>query len=228
MARITSAGQDGASRSEISGIRTTSAQFGHLVHYAASPLDTGHQQAKFFFVGFGGQALAHDLAVEHHRDPVGERQDLVQLDGDQQDRLALIAQGDDLLVDEFDRADIDAARRLADQQQVGVALDLAGQHDFLLVAARKILGRQASGWAGARRSAPSCARDRPSDGGVVHQAAVLLVLRVVVIAEGHVFPGLEIHDQTFALAVLGHMGDAAGAPASGRRNARRSGRSAGR
>jgi hypothetical protein len=30
-----------------------------------------------------------------------------------------------------------------------------------------------------------------------------------VIAEGHVFPGHEIHDQAKMLAVLGHMGDAA-------------------
>ena len=45
---------------------------------------------------------------------------------------------DELAVDELDRADIDAARRLADEQQLGVALDLAGEHDLLLVAAGEI------------------------------------------------------------------------------------------
>ena len=47
------------------------------------------------------------------------------------------------------------------------------------------------------------------DRGIVHQHRVLLVFRVVVIAEGHVLPGLEVEDQPFALAVFRHMRDAA-------------------
>ncbi len=46
------------------------------------------------------------------------------------------------LVDELDGADIDAARRLADDQHVRVPLHLAGQHDLLLVAAGEIGGLQ--------------------------------------------------------------------------------------
>jgi hypothetical protein len=41
-------------------------------------------------------ALAHDAAIEHHRDPVGQRQDFLQLDRDQHDRLAGIAHREEL------------------------------------------------------------------------------------------------------------------------------------
>ena len=87
-----------------------------------------------------GIGLADDLAVEHHEDAVGQRADFVELDRDQQDGLAGIAHLDDLVVDELDGADIDAARRLADDQHVGIALHLAGQNDLLLVAAGEIGG----------------------------------------------------------------------------------------
>ena len=90
-------------------------------------------------------ALAGDAAVEHHDDPVGERLDLVELDRDEQDRLAAVAQRDDLLVDELDGADVDAAGRLADQQHLGVALHLAGDDDLLLVAAGEVGGLQVAG-----------------------------------------------------------------------------------
>ena len=65
----------------------------------------------------------------------------VQFHTDQQDRFALIAQGNQLLVNKLNRADIDTARGLPDQQQIGVALHLSGQNDLLLVAARKAFGR---------------------------------------------------------------------------------------
>jgi hypothetical protein len=41
-------------------------------------------------------------------------------------------------VDEFDRADIDAARRLADQKRAGILFDLTRQNDLLLIAAGEI------------------------------------------------------------------------------------------
>ncbi len=68
-------------------------------------------------------------------DSVRERQDLVQLDRDQQDGAALRLQLHQLGVDELDGADVDAARRLADQQDARAGVDLARQHDLLLVAA---------------------------------------------------------------------------------------------
>ena len=53
-----------------------------------------------------------------------------------------VAHLDDLVVDELDGADVDAARRLADDQHVRVPLHLAGEHDLLLVAAGEIGGLQ--------------------------------------------------------------------------------------
>ena len=63
-------------------------------------------------------ALADDAACEHHQDAVGQRADFIELDRDQQYRLAHVAQFDETAVNEFDGADIDAAGRLADDQQI--------------------------------------------------------------------------------------------------------------
>ena len=74
-------------------------------------------------------------AGEHHQNAVRERADFVELHRDQQNGLALVTQCDEAPVDEFNGADINAAGGLADDQQIRIALDLAGQNDFLLVAA---------------------------------------------------------------------------------------------
>ena len=108
--------------------------------HAARSLDARHQQAEVLRVGLLGPSLAGDAAAAQHDDAVGEREDLVEFDRDQQHRLAGVALGDDALVDEFDRADVDAARRLADQQDLRIALDLARQHELLLIAAGEIGG----------------------------------------------------------------------------------------
>ena len=166
-----------------------------------------HQQTQLLFIRFLRQAFAHDLSVEHHGDAVRQCQDLFQFDGHKQDRLATVAQRHDLLVDEFDCTNVHAARGLPDQQQVGIALDFAGQHDLLLVAARKVLGRKTR-VRGPDVKAFHLACGILADRGVVHKPASAIG-RVVVIAEGGVLPSLIIHDQTFTLAVLRHMGDPA-------------------
>ena len=56
-----------------------------------------------------------------HHDPVGERDDLVELGRDDQHGHAAVAGGDDPLVDELDRADVDAAGRLGGDEQAQVA-----------------------------------------------------------------------------------------------------------
>src|SRR3546814_19639458 len=68
--------------------------------------------------------------------------DLFELDRNQQDRAAGAAHGNEITVDELDGADVDAARRLADQQQARRPRQLARQHDLLLVAAGKVRRRQ--------------------------------------------------------------------------------------
>jgi hypothetical protein len=44
-------------------------------------------------------------------------------------------------VDELDRADVEPARRLRGDQHLRVAVDLAGEDDLLLVAAREAAAR---------------------------------------------------------------------------------------
>ena len=109
-------------------------------------------------------------------------------------------------MDEFDRTDVDATGRLADQQQVGVAFDLARENDLLLVAARKVLGRQ-FGVGRAHVETFHLFNGVGLDRGVIHQQAAAIG-RVFVIAKRGVFPRLIVHDQTFALAVFGDVGDA--------------------
>ena len=81
-------------------------------------------------------------AGEHHQDAVGKRHQLVELDGDQEDRrpsarwrmispwIASV------------RADVDAAGRLIDEQEACIAGELARQHHLLDVAAGEPLHRR--------------------------------------------------------------------------------------
>src|SRR5271165_4186693 len=103
-------------------------------------VEARHQEAEVLSVDLLGLSLARDAPAAKHDDAVGQGEYLVELDGHQQQRLARVALGDDALVDEFDRADVDAARRLADQKDLRVALDLAREHELLLIAAGEIGG----------------------------------------------------------------------------------------
>ena len=64
-----------------------------------------------------------------------ERQHLLELERDEQDRPALVSLLDEASVDELDRADVEPARRLGGDQHLRVALDLAREDHLLLVAA---------------------------------------------------------------------------------------------
>ena len=80
-------------------------------------------------------------SLVHDEDAVGEREHLVELERDEQDRAALVALGDEPPVHVLDRADVEAARRLRRDQHVRVARDLARDDDLLLVAARERAAR---------------------------------------------------------------------------------------
>src|SRR5207237_7766036 len=77
-------------------------------------------------------------ALEHDRDPVGERPDLVQLARDQQYPAAPGALLEEPLPDVLGRADVQAAGRLADHDERGLLGELAPEDDLLLVAARQV------------------------------------------------------------------------------------------
>src|SRR5436305_244471 len=75
-------------------------------------------------------------AIEHG-DAIGQREDLVELGRQQQDRGARGPNLQDLRVDPLDRTDVDAARGLRTDQHGQRALELASDDDLLLVTAGK-------------------------------------------------------------------------------------------
>src|SRR5579884_4354004 len=100
----------------------------------------GHEQAELLFAGLWRDDI-DDAALVHDGDAVGEGTDFVQFGGDEQDGLARVALLNQAAVDEFDGADIDAARGLGRDQHGRVAGELAGNDDLLLVAAGERAGR---------------------------------------------------------------------------------------
>src|SRR5215216_2871206 len=102
----------------------------------------GHQEADLFLRGLLRVHLADDAAVVDDEQAVGERGDLFQLGRDEEDGAALVAQLDQLAVDELDGADVDAARRLRDEQELRPQPELAPDDELLLVAARESARRE--------------------------------------------------------------------------------------
>ena len=88
-------------------------------------------------VGAQRGRLAGDAAVVEHDDPVGDGQQLVEVRADQQHAGARVAAAAQLGVHELGGADVDAARRLRGQHEARLALELAGDHELLRVAARQ-------------------------------------------------------------------------------------------
>ncbi len=168
--------------------------------------DIRHHQAERALVGFRAADLADDATAEHHHDAVRERHHLVEFDRDQQDRAAGITDRDELAMDELDRADIDAARRLSDQQHARRGRDLARQHELLLVAAGEVGAAQ-------RRTARADVELLHQPGAMVGDRAMMLQQRaterrIVVIAEHRGLVRGECADQTAAQPILRHMRDA--------------------
>ena len=86
----------------------------------------------------GAGQLAGDAAFVHHERAVGQADDFFHLAGREQDGDALAGQLVHEFIDFFLRADIDAARRLVEQQQLRREAEPLAEHDLLLVAAGKI------------------------------------------------------------------------------------------
>ena len=168
--------------------------------------DARHHETDGPLGGLRLRHLADDAPVVHDQDAVRERQDLVELDRDQEDRLAGVAEGHQPAVDELDGADVHAARRLADQQQIRVPVELPREHDLLLVAARE--GRRGKRPVRGphvvlRSLATEARRDRAPP-----QPEVAVVGRLVVVAEDGALAGAEGDDEAHPLAVLGDVGQA--------------------
>src|SRR5207253_657536 len=70
-----------------------------------------HRDSELLLGGVGPE-LSSDPTLVDDEDPVGQREDLVELEGDEQDRAALVALLDEPPVDELDRPDVEPSRRL--------------------------------------------------------------------------------------------------------------------
>ena len=113
--------------------------------------------------------LADDPAVGHHEDPIRQAEHLDELGGDDDDGRAVVGERAHQRVDLLLRPDVDPARRLVEDQHLGVEGEPLGEHDLLLVAARERPGGFAAVGSGAdveladrpwRRSASRPAIDR--------------------------------------------------------------------
>src|SRR2546423_8176663 len=107
----------------------------------AAPFGTsggaGHQQPDALAIGVTRVEDGDQLASIDDSYTVGEREHLIELGGNQQYSEPLVALAQELAVDEFDRAYIDASSRLACDQELGQSPQLAGHDQFLLVAPRQ-------------------------------------------------------------------------------------------
>src|SRR5690606_4808232 len=126
---------------------------------------------------------------------------------DQQYRLAPVPHLDQPLVNEFDGADIDAARGLTDDQHLRVLLHLACKHDLLLVAAGEIRRRQAA--VGRAYVIFFDLVARIGTDGVDVEQETFEIPALVVIAEDRVLVLLEGQDEAHIVPVLRHMRHAA-------------------
>ena len=82
--------------------------------------------------------LLDDAALPAHQDAVGELQDLRQVGRDHHHREAVVGEPVDELVDLGDGADVDAARRLVEDDELRLLDQRLGDDDLLLVAAGEL------------------------------------------------------------------------------------------
>src|SRR5581483_5880120 len=101
-----------------------------------APAPAEHLEADLL-LGDRTRVLADELPFVEHENPVGEREDLVELERDEQDRATLFAFLDEPPVEELDGADVEAAGGLGGDQHLRVARDLARRDHLLLIAARE-------------------------------------------------------------------------------------------
>src|SRR5205823_12326629 len=82
-------------------------------------LSTEHLEPDLLFRHLA-RVLADDLALVDDEDAVGERQDLLELERDEQDRAALVALRHQPAVKVLDGADVEAARGLRGDEHLGI------------------------------------------------------------------------------------------------------------
>ena len=100
------------------------------------------QRQNLFLRRFGAIQDARNRSAVHHDDPVAHAQDFRQLGRNHQDGHAAAGQLAHQAMDFGFGADVDALRRLVENQQLGLGGQPAGDRHFLLVAAGKVADRR--------------------------------------------------------------------------------------
>ena len=155
----------------------------------------GHRLARHF---------ADDPAVPHDDDAVTDPDQLGHLRRDDDHRAALRRERGDEPVDLLLGADVDAARRLVDDDDARIELHHFGEQEFLLVAARHLAGEQAL-----VADADVEALDRLVERlGFLCAVDQRPALEPVERGERQVGRDGLLEQQAFALAVLGQIDDA--------------------
>src|SRR5437588_2080204 len=181
-----------------------------IIHHSSFRISfpaSGHHQPDLLLARPLRINLADDAPVVDDEQAVGERRDLFEFGGDEQDGAALVAQTDELAVYELDGPDVNAARRLRDQKEFGAQLELATDDELLLVAARK----RAGGKVRVRGAHVEVAYDfkRPvAYAREVEQRAERNGGLAVVDAEDGVFGEVEVEQQAPSVSVFRHVRDA--------------------
>src|SRR5580698_820116 len=98
---------------------------------------SAHQQAELLAVGVRGRQRRREMAMEHHRDPVGDFGEFVEILAGHEYGGAAGSKIEQGLPNDGGRARIDAPSRLADHQHRGLAQYFAADDEFLQVAARQ-------------------------------------------------------------------------------------------
>src|SRR6185312_6638222 len=102
------------------------------------PVAQGHHRHQPLFIGAFAVDLAGDPALAHRHDPIADRQHFGQFRRNGDDRDAPLRHLEEEIVHLDLRADVDAARRLVDDQHFRLQGEPAGEHHLLLIAAGKI------------------------------------------------------------------------------------------
>ncbi len=147
--------------------------------------------------------LGRDAALAHDEHAVGHAEHLGQLRGDHEDAHALAREFREQAVHLRLRADVDAARRLVDDEHGGLGGEPLAEHHLLLVAARERAGD------GAERARLDLEPARPDPGGAVLEARRddpgLREVRSN--GEGEVLRDARVEHEALFAAVLGHEGE---------------------
>src|SRR5690242_575944 len=95
-----------------------------------------------------GLAVQSDIprvTLEHHDEPIRQRDDLIQIARVNDNRTTRVARSYELRVHGGRGRDVQAARRVLDDHRVRLRGELAAQHELLLISTRKRADHRLSG-----------------------------------------------------------------------------------